>query len=78
MLHSLLRQHRLAGMTRPDVLGLLGPPDERIQSLSSFQPGDRVWLYYLGTYTKLSADEDLLVLEFGAGDAVARHYLSEG
>jgi hypothetical protein len=74
MTYSLLRQHRLVGMTRPEVLDLLGPPEHRLDSLSWWQPGDKVWVYYLGMYS-FGVDEDILVLRFGTSATVADCYV---
>jgi hypothetical protein len=75
MVYSLFGRHRLVGMTRSAVLDLLGPPDERVDSLSWSRPGDRTWVYYLGSLSHLTPDEDILVLRFGTSGVVAQSYI---
>jgi hypothetical protein len=76
MLYSLLRRHRLKGLTEDEVIALLGPPNyvDRAPLLrpDSVPRGGRLWEYDLGAYSGMKMDADMLVLEFGGGLVLKR------
>jgi len=73
MVRSLLRNHRLVGMTRHEALLLLGTPDELnwSQSYPKPEPDDEGALeaaedycYVVGSYSGFRIDYDSLIVEF--------------
>jgi hypothetical protein len=79
MFRSLLREHRLVGLSRDQVQALLGRPDyvdgmwdgTGAGSLSADRlASGREFRYLLGSYSGMRIDPDLLSLRFGANDTV--------
>ncbi|MHB8995166.1 MAG: hypothetical protein ACYC63_07955 [Armatimonadota bacterium] len=68
MLRSLLRDHSLRGLSKPQVLLLLGKPEPSANMPLSVADE---WHYYLGCYSGFKIDADFLSLEFGADGRVA-------
>lgn len=58
MVRSLVRDHRLKGMTRSQVIQLLGHPDGSSRATK--------FIYILGAYSGFGIDYDVLELEFDA------------
>ena len=67
MHRDLLRRHQVTGMTRPEVVGLLGPPTET----DKFQEWDLV--YWMGPEPGLGVDSIWLLLRLAPDGRVAEH-----
>jgi hypothetical protein len=71
MLRSLLRNHRLRGLTKAEVVALLGKPDPADGISSSRVPQYETWDYYVGWYSGFKLDPDFLAVMFGLDGRVA-------
>lgn len=72
MVDDLLATHLHVGMTRDDVLALLGPDDET----APFPRGAAASVYWLGAERGFPVDSEWLLLDFDAGSKLARARLA--
>jgi len=78
MVRSLVHSHRLIGMSREEVLQLLGPPDSLDEPLargeSAMEAGNPIG-YYLGMRGGFGIDPDILWLWFDRNGRVRRWHI---
>jgi hypothetical protein len=78
MVYRLMRDYRLKGMSRSEIISLLGPPDwvdQRWQASAVSKEAMRdaqEFIYYLGCYSGFRIDTDVLSLHFGENGKVSR------
>lgn len=68
MVDDLLAQHLRPGLSKDDVLGLLGPRDEKP---SLRVPEREAWIYVLGAQRGIPVDDEWLVITFDGQERVS-------
>src|ERR1700679_1368054 len=77
MVDDLMASKRLPGMTKSEVVDLLGPPDHKTDFVGKRQRSiEATFSYYLGPERGfIRIDSETLILEFDIDDKVSREYI---